>query len=435
MTDAGSGLRRSGCLLEKAPLGTAGALTVAREMLDPRFLMMNGDAFFDINLRALDEAAREGGATATLALRAVPDAGRYGRVIEEKGKVTAFLEKDPSRPGPGIINGGIYALKREILDLVSALPSSLEQDVFPALVERGEIRGKAFDGYFLDIGLPETLEQGRRELPETRRRPAAFFDRDALIDRAARPEALGWRTGALEAIRALNDRGAYVFVLGGADEGGLSGAIGESLARAGAHVDRFYGGAGFASGLASGAAGGPNPFAAAIEEWPIVREKSFFIGAARATLRPRARRASPPISPTGATSPASSKRASPSREAERAGKAPALIGFVVASHRASKRRPSFRTGYGEAIEGDVRRARRPLDRRVPAGSSPRVLAMTIPCECCTAQPGARLASDRARRALRHKKSANLFVYFQNNATICRFSTIKQRRGGRERIRS
>ena len=110
-------------LRERAPLGTAGALTVARETLDPRFLMMNGDAFFDINLRALEQASLEGGAMATLALRSVGDAARYGRVIEEQGKVVAFLEKDPSRPGPGIINGGIYVLKREILDLVSALPS------------------------------------------------------------------------------------------------------------------------------------------------------------------------------------------------------------------------------------------------------------------------------------------------------------------------
>ena len=172
-------------LREKAPLGTAGALTIARETLDPRFLMMNGDAFFDINLRALEQAALEGGAMATLALRSVPDAARYGRVIEEQGKVVAFLEKDPSRPGPGIINGGIYVLKREILDLVSALPCSLEQDIFPTLVERGQIRGKAFDGYFLDIGLPETLEQGHRELPEVRVRAAAFFDRRTLVLAAA----------------------------------------------------------------------------------------------------------------------------------------------------------------------------------------------------------------------------------------------------------
>ncbi len=241
-------------LREPVPLGTAGALTIAREALDPRFLMMNGDAFFDINLRALEQASQQTGAMATLALRSVADAARYGRVIEEQGKVVAFLEKDLSRPGPGVINGGIYVLKREILDLVRDLPCSLEQDVFPALVERGEIRGREFDGYFLDIGLPETLEQGHRELPSVRVRPAAFLDRDALVDIAAGDPSeptFRWTAGAVEAIRALNDRGYYVFVV--SDRSGRarrrtlsttpadwSAEIQERLAPEGAHVDRFY---------------------------------------------------------------------------------------------------------------------------------------------------------------------------------------------------
>src|SRR5208282_2648604 len=131
----------------------------------------------------------------------VPDAARYGRVIEEDGKVLAFLEKDTSRPGPGVINGGVYVLKREILDLVHDLPCSLEQDVFPALVARGDIAGREFEGYFLDIGLPETLEQGHLELPAVRVRPAAFLDRDALVDVAGSdllgPDGFRWIAGAV----------------------------------------------------------------------------------------------------------------------------------------------------------------------------------------------------------------------------------------------
>jgi histidinol phosphatase-like enzyme len=177
-------------------------------------------------------------------------------------------------------------LKREILDLVSAVPCSLEQDVFPALVERGQIRGKAFDGYFLDIGLPETLEQGHRELPNVRVRPAALFDRRALMGGGEGDSgALQWTAGAVEAVRALNDRGYYVFVMSGASDGGrLNAAMQASLAAAGAHVDRFTGAAGFASGAepgsARGPAGTPGAFAKAMDEWPIVREKSFFVGVA-----------------------------------------------------------------------------------------------------------------------------------------------------------
>jgi histidinol phosphatase-like enzyme len=237
---------------------------------------------------------------ATLALRSVPDAARYGRVIEEQGKVVAFLEKDPNRPGPGIINGGIYVLRREILDLVLNLPCSLEQDVYPALVERGEIRGLRFEGYFLDIGLPETLEQGHRELPNVRVRPAAFLDRKALVNAAdgdsSRPEAFQWTRGAIEAIRGLNDRGYYVFVMshrsGGAqatqavsDAFRLNSAMQEQLAAEGAHVDRFSSepdpSAGGAAANAIGAAKQKlvsNLFLEATNEWPIVGERSFFIG-------------------------------------------------------------------------------------------------------------------------------------------------------------
>jgi dTDP-glucose pyrophosphorylase/histidinol phosphatase-like enzyme len=268
---------------EPVPLGTAGALTVARETLEPRFLLMNGDAFFDINLRALEQMAQQTGATATLALRTVADAARYGRVVEENGKVLAFLEKDLRRSGPGVINGGVYVLKREILDLVLDLPCSIEQQVFPALVERGEIAGREFDGYFLDIGLPETLEQGHLELPGVRLRPAAFLDRGALIKFAGRepfgPDGIQWLAGAVEAIRTLNDRGYYVFVFGDSSgrAGGasaldgacrLNAAMQERLAPEGAHVDRFYTQDG-------------KPFSSlldcAMNEWPIVGGRSFFI--------------------------------------------------------------------------------------------------------------------------------------------------------------
>jgi dTDP-glucose pyrophosphorylase/histidinol phosphatase-like enzyme len=286
-------------LRETVPLGTAGALTVAREALDPRFLLMNGDALFDVNLRALEQASQQDGAMATLALRSVADAARYGRVIEERGKVVAFLEKDASRPGPGVINGGIYVLKRDILDLVRDLPCSLEQDVFPTLVERGQIRGREFEGYFLDIGLPETLEQGHLELPKVRVRPAAFFDGKALVSFAERdsfPEAVQWTAGACEAIRGLNDRGYYVFVMsprsGGERRARAAGepcrlntAIQQQLAAEGAHVDRVYGEPSFSSGMApedaiDAAKGKPvsSLLFEALNEWPIVSEQSFFIG-------------------------------------------------------------------------------------------------------------------------------------------------------------
>jgi Nucleotidyl transferase len=99
---------------EEAPLGTAGALLSARHALDDDFPMMNGDALFDVNLRALEVSARASGMPATIALRAVDDVSRYGSVEEQDGRVVSFSEKNPNRRGPGKINGGIYVLKKKI---------------------------------------------------------------------------------------------------------------------------------------------------------------------------------------------------------------------------------------------------------------------------------------------------------------------------------
>jgi D-glycero-D-manno-heptose 1,7-bisphosphate phosphatase len=240
-------------VIEPEPAGTAGALWHARDLLDPVFLMSNGDSFFDFNLLALTTAleAQDEGA---IALRHVPDARRYGAVEQAGGRVVSFREKDESLEGAWI-SGGVYVLRRDVLARIKTLPCSIESDIFPALAAEGRLGCATFEGYFLDIGLPDTLEQGRRELPEVRRRPAIFFDRDNTlnIDRGYthKPEDLAWTPGAIEAVRDVNDagwlavvvtnqagigRGFYVVEQMEAFHRAMQGA----LAEAGAHIDAFY---------------------------------------------------------------------------------------------------------------------------------------------------------------------------------------------------
>ncbi|MEZ5946313.1 MAG: hypothetical protein R3C04_05600 [Hyphomonas sp.] len=78
---------------------------------------------------------------------------------------------------PALINGGVYLVNRSILDLIEG-PCSIEQDIFPKLVSAGQLRGRKFDGYFLDIGLPGYLRSGEGGIPARRKRPCAFLDRD-----------------------------------------------------------------------------------------------------------------------------------------------------------------------------------------------------------------------------------------------------------------
>jgi NDP-sugar pyrophosphorylase family protein len=149
--------------IETEPLGTGGALPLISEWLDDVFFVLNGDTLLDIPLQELGARLIESDAVGAVALRHVEDVGRYGSVKLEGDRVVSFCEK--SADGPGWINGGVYALRREAIDRLGS-PSSLERDLFPVLAESGDLVGLRCDGFFIDIGLPETYTAAQRSVPE-----------------------------------------------------------------------------------------------------------------------------------------------------------------------------------------------------------------------------------------------------------------------------
>ncbi len=146
-------------VIEPEPLGTAGALRLARPHLgsDP-VLVLNGDTAFDADLAGFVAGHRAAGAAASLLCVEVEDAARYGRIErDQRGFVTDFFEKDPTQCGPGLISAGVYLFSAALLDQLARLPGpSLERDVFPRLPP-GTLRAEAVPGAFIDIGTPESL--------------------------------------------------------------------------------------------------------------------------------------------------------------------------------------------------------------------------------------------------------------------------------------
>jgi D-glycero-D-manno-heptose 1,7-bisphosphate phosphatase len=150
-------------VVEPEPRGTAGALVAARDVIAPHFLMLNGDSFFDVDLRALCAASEDPDCEALIALHRVSDASRYGSVMLDGDRVVRFIEKKTAA-GAGLINAGIYVLRASVVDRIGAMPCSMETDIFPVLAAERRLCGQPCEGYFIDIGLPETLQQARREL-------------------------------------------------------------------------------------------------------------------------------------------------------------------------------------------------------------------------------------------------------------------------------
>lgn len=153
---------------EPEPRGTAGALKYAEDMLDERFLMLNGDVLTDIDLTAQIAQHEETGATGTLALVRVEDPSNYGLVhLHEDKSVREFVEKPSAdQIDTRLISAGAYVLERSVLDLIAADQNvSIEREVWPQLVGHG-LYGFAAEAYWLDIGTPERYLQATFDILE-----------------------------------------------------------------------------------------------------------------------------------------------------------------------------------------------------------------------------------------------------------------------------
>ncbi len=152
---------------EPRPLGTGGALKYAEDLLEDRFLMLNGDILTDIDLTAQLAQHERTGARATLALVGVDDPSAYGLVRRNADlSVRQFVEKPAfDEIDTHLINAGAYILQRSLLSDMAPAGSriSIERDVFPRLVDHG-LYGYEASGYWMDIGTPQRYLQATYDI-------------------------------------------------------------------------------------------------------------------------------------------------------------------------------------------------------------------------------------------------------------------------------
>ncbi len=241
-------------LVEPAPLGTAGALREAHALLDEQFVLANGDTFVDFNVLGLQDDVGGADWLAKIALCRIDDARRFGKVrLGPRNRVLSFAEKDQAS-GAGLINAGVYLLRRQLVERIDPGRTSLEQEVFPQLAQEGLLIGVPLTGRFIDIGVPESYHAAQSEIDRISRRPAAFLDRDGVLNvdngYTHKVRDLQWIPGAREAVRLLNDRGNLVFVV--TNQSGVARGLYDEeavhrfhdqmqleLREIGAHVDEF----------------------------------------------------------------------------------------------------------------------------------------------------------------------------------------------------
>lgn len=139
---------------EDIPLGTGGAIKKALTLSKTEdIFIVNGDTFFDVNLKEMYKFHKENNSNLTLAIKEMERFNRYGSLALEGNKIVKFEEKKYIEKG--YINGGIYLLKKNILDIKKEDSFSFEKDILENKELKVEKYGYKSKGYFIDIGIPE----------------------------------------------------------------------------------------------------------------------------------------------------------------------------------------------------------------------------------------------------------------------------------------
>ncbi|KYH34469.1 D-glycero-alpha-D-manno-heptose 1-phosphate guanylyltransferase [Clostridium tepidiprofundi DSM 19306] len=153
--------------IEKELLGTGGAIRKALSFTkEKNVIVLNGDTFFDVNLRLLMDKHEENNSDLTIALKSMRNFDRYGTVLLQQNRIMKFQEKRYEKYGN--INGGIYVIKKRIFkdkEYNLSEKFSFEKDFIEKNMNKLKMFGFVFNGYFVDIGIPEDYQKANIKLP------------------------------------------------------------------------------------------------------------------------------------------------------------------------------------------------------------------------------------------------------------------------------
>eukprot|EP01087_Luapelamoeba_hula_P000638 TRINITY_DN1047_c3_g1_i2.p1 TRINITY_DN1047_c3_g1~~TRINITY_DN1047_c3_g1_i2.p1 ORF type:complete len:401 (+),score=88.78 TRINITY_DN1047_c3_g1_i2:123-1205(+) len=149
---------------EETPLGTAGPLALARDILgsgdgEP-FFVLNSDVTCEFPLTDLLRYHRSHGKEGTIMVTKVEEPSKYGVVVmKENGEIERFVEKPQLFVG-NKINAGIYIFNPSILDRIELRPTSIETEIFPAMAREGNLYAMELPGFWMDVGQPPDFLRG-----------------------------------------------------------------------------------------------------------------------------------------------------------------------------------------------------------------------------------------------------------------------------------
>ena len=217
--------------VEDTPLGNAGALFRIRDKLGERFLLLNADVIFDVDLNRFAEYHADKHALATLFTH--PNSHPYDSgviIADENNSVTQWLTKEDTHPQwyRNRVNAGIHIIESRVLDDIDTEGHEkidLDRQILKPLCRTGRVFCYDSPEYVKDMGTPERYMQVQNDFMSgriharnlTNKQKAIFLDRDGTINKLVgflrNIEEFELLPNVPEAIRRINSSGYLAIVV------------------------------------------------------------------------------------------------------------------------------------------------------------------------------------------------------------------------------
>ena len=180
-------------IIEKEPLGTAGALFLLKEKITEDFLLINGDIIFDIDVERFYVRHIACGAVAKLFTHPNDHPYDSGIILaDNNGKVTGWLHKEDERLWyKNRVNAGLHFLSPRIFEHFNELKKTdLDRDIIKPMIPQGTLYVYDSPEYVKDMGTPERYQAVSEDIASGKvaarnlRNPqkAVFLDRDGTLN-------------------------------------------------------------------------------------------------------------------------------------------------------------------------------------------------------------------------------------------------------------
>jgi len=138
-------------------LGTGGALKQAQNLLNDHFFVINGDTYLHADYSELERVFLRRGKRALMVAYDNKEAtGIKNNVKLDDHLMVIRHDKESPDPDLKYADAGVLVLRREALDFMKEGCSvSLEEGLYPILIQQKEMAAHVTDQRFYDIGTPE----------------------------------------------------------------------------------------------------------------------------------------------------------------------------------------------------------------------------------------------------------------------------------------